>query len=155
MAEEKASSSMDTLPRDADCIFCKIAAGEIPSYKLYEDDRVLAFLDIGPLSHGHALIIPKGHWVTIDQVPGEVSARMGELLPALSRAVTQAAGASAWNVLQNNGKAAHQAVDHVHMHIIPRFAASGLEMQWKPGELNEADAQQLQQAIVATLETVR
>ena len=114
---------------------------------------MLAFLDIGPLSRGHTLIIPKGHWVTIDQLPPAVAARMGELLPTLSQAVTHAAGASAWNVLQNNGRAAHQAVDHVHMHIIPRFASSGLEMQWQPGELDAADAKQLQAAIQQTLQT--
>jgi len=138
-------------PRDADCIFCKIAAGEIPAYTLHEDERVLAFLDIGPLSYGHTLIIPKGHWTTIDQLPSEVSAAMGGLLPGLSRAVTRAAGASAWNVLQNNGRAAHQAVDHVHMHIIPRFEGSGLGIEWNPGELRDEDAQTLQRQITAAL----
>jgi histidine triad (HIT) family protein len=139
-------------PHDASCIFCRIIAGEVPCYTLYEDAQVLAFLDVGPLSHGHALIVPKGHWRTIVAVPAEVSAAMGGLLPALSRAVVRASGADAWNVLQNNGQAAHQAVDHVHMHIIPKFADAGLGITWPTGELKDNAAQQLQRDITAALE---
>jgi len=138
-------------PREADCIFCRIVAGEVPAYMLHEDEHVLAFLDVGPLSHGHALIVPRGHWRTIDAVPASVSAAMGRLLPSLSRAVVEAVGAEAWNVLQNNGAAAHQAVDHVHMHIIPKFEASGLGMTWLAGKLDQAAAEQLQRDIKAAL----
>jgi histidine triad (HIT) family protein len=143
--------TMTSTPHEASCIFCKIVAGEVPCYALYDDQHVRAFLDVGPLSRGHALIVPKGHWTRIDQVPAEVAGAMGALLPRLSRAVVEAAGASAWNVLQNNGRAAHQAVDHVHMHIIPKFEASGLEIGWHPGELDAATAEPLQQAIVQSL----
>ena len=98
---------MASYPTAPTCIFCKIVAGQIPCHKLYEDERVLAFLDVGPLSRGHTLVIPKGHYLTIDQVPAEVAAACGAVLPRLSRAVAAATGATAWNVLQNNGKAAN------------------------------------------------
>ena len=142
---------MSDQPSEANCIFCRIVAGEVPCYKLHEDEQVLAFLDVGPLSRGHTLIIPRGHWTTIDQVPGEVSAAMGALLPSVSQAVMAATGASAWNVLQNNGKAAHQAVNHVHMHIIPKNATGGLGIDWPAGSLDEDDAATLQKAIRARL----
>lgn len=145
---------------DPDCIFCKIVAGEIPCHKLYEDDLVLAFLDIGPLSQGHALIIPKGHYETIDQVPPDTAAAMGRILPGLSKAIMQATGATSWNLLQNNGSAAGQVVGHVHLHIIPRFAGSardhaatgkGLPFQWPASEIDHAKAGELAQQIQGLL----
>ena len=136
-----------TPPADPACIFCKIVAGAIPCYRLYEDEQVLSFLDVGPLSRGHALIIPKGHWSLLDQLPAEVAAACMRVAPKLSRAIMAATGASAWNVLQNNGKAAHQAVDHVHFHIIPRFDESGLDIGWPAGKLGEAEAKKLVETI--------
>jgi histidine triad (HIT) family protein len=147
-------------PHDADCIFCKIIKGEIPCHKLYEDERVLAFLDIGPLSKGHALIIPKGHYTTIDQVPTDDAAAMGRVVPSLSKAITQATGAKSWNLLQNNGSDAGQAVDHVHLHIIPRHAGNareiptpgnGLPFAWPAGEMDHAAAGALACKIVASI----
>jgi histidine triad (HIT) family protein len=138
-------------PTNPDCIFCKIVAGAIPCHKLHETDDLLAFLDIGPLSRGHTLIIPKGHWVTLDRMDEAVAAAMGELLPRMARAVLAAAGATAYNVLQNNGKAAHQAVDHVHFHIIPKFPDSGLGITWPARKLEPAQAGELVQAIKAAL----
>ena len=108
------------LPTDPNCIFCKIVAGQIPCHKIHEDDNVLAFLDVGPLSQGHTLVIPKGHWVTLDQVLSEISAAIGKVLPVIAKAVCDATGTPDFNILQNNGKLAHQAVGHVHFHIIPR-----------------------------------
>lgn len=142
---------MSDIPTQSDCIFCKIVAGDIPCHKLYEDELVLAFLDIMPLSRGHALIIPKGHYQTVDQVPDDVGAAIGRLIPRLSRAVMQACGAAAWNVLQNNGRAAHQAVDHVHFHIIPKFDDAGLGIGWDAGKLDDDTAEQLKQAVVSTM----
>lgn len=147
-------------PTDPECIFCKIVAGEIPCHKLYEDELVLAFLDIGPLSQGHALVIPKGHYETIDQVPLEVAAAMFQIVPALSRAIIQATGATSWNLLQNNGSAAGQAVGHVHLHIIPRLAGSsrdqatpgtGLPFQWPASEIDHAEAGLLAEQIKGLL----
>lgn len=138
-------------PNDPDCIFCKIVAGTIPCHRLYEDEASLAFLDIGPLSRGHTLVIPKGHWVTIDHVPGDVVAACAALLPRLSRAVVKAVGVSAWNVLQNNGRIAGQAVGHVHFHIIPRRDGDGLGYRWPAGKLDADDARTLTEAIAAAL----
>ncbi|XAL99434.1 HIT family protein [Phycisphaeraceae bacterium D3-23] len=108
------------MPTDPACIFCKIVAGDIPCHKLWEDDRALAFLDVGPLSEGHALIIPKQHYETLDQLPAEDAAAIGAALPALARAILEATGSTAYNIIQNNGAPAGQEVPHVHFHLIPR-----------------------------------
>lgn len=135
----------------ADTIFTRIIRGEIPSHKVYEDDLVYAFLDIGPLSEGHTLVIPKEPAVTLDQLSDESAAAIGRALPRLCRAVMKATGATAYNVLQNNGADAHQAVMHVHFHIIPRFAGktdgAGLGIVWKP--IKPADLASLAQRIAA------
>ncbi len=138
-------------PMDSNCIFCKIVAGQIPCHRIYEDEQVLAFLDIGPLSRGHTLIIPKGHWVTVDAVPEDAASAIGRVLPRLSRAVASATGATAWNILQNNGPAAHQVVEHVHFHIIPKFSDAGLGITWPAGELDNNEAGSLKQRILAEL----
>jgi len=132
---------------DPNCIFCKIAAGQIPCYKLYEDERVLAFLDNGPLSEGHSLIIPKRHAETIDALPEDDAAACMRIVPRLSRAVCQAVGAEHWNLLQNNGKLAHQAVPHVHFHLIPRFEDAGLGIEWRPRDLDPDRAKALAEQV--------
>jgi len=112
-------------------IFQKILNDEIPCHKVYEDDRVLAFLDIYPLSRGHTLVIPKEPAETLDQLSDESAAAIGRVLPRLCRAIIKATGTDNLNVLQNNGVAAHQAVFHVHFHIIPKEEnGDGLTMQW-------------------------
>ena len=146
-------TSPGDFPTDEGCIFCKIIAGDIPCYKLYEDELVISFLDIGPLARGHCLVIPKGHWVMLDRLPDEVAAGCGRVLPRLCRAVSLATGATAWNVLQNNGRAARQAVDHVHFHIIPKYNNEGLSFAWPATELPGAAATGLRQAIVTALST--
>lgn len=108
------------MPTDPACIFCKIVAGDIPCHKLWEDGHALAFLDVNPLSEGHALVIPKQHYATLDEVPTETAAAIGAALPALARAVMQATGSTDYNILQNNGAPAGQDVFHVHFHLIPR-----------------------------------
>jgi histidine triad (HIT) family protein len=125
-------------------VFSKIIRGEIPCHKVYEDERVLAFLDVGPLSRGHTLVVPKEPAVTLDQLSDESAAAIGRILPRICRAVMKVTGAPAYNVLQNNGTSAHQAVMHVHFHIIPKFPAqdswaesgNGLELGWRPGRLS-------------------
>ncbi len=124
-------------------LFDKILSGEIPSYKVYEDDHVLAFLDIGPLSAGHTLVIPKERCAQLDQLSDEAAAAVGRVLPRLCRAVMQATGATAYNILQNNGSEAHQVVMHVHFHIIPRLGRQGLGIGWDAGSLAPQDAQGL------------
>ena len=133
----------------AQTIFTKILAGEIPCHRVYEDDKVLAFLDINPLSRGHVLVIPKEPAETLDQLSEDSAAAIGRVLPRLSRAVMAATGARHYNVLQNNGAPAHQAVFHVHFHIIPKLDDSGLEIEWNAGKL--LDGADLAKAIAAKL----
>lgn len=120
-------------------LFARILDGEIPCHRVYEDDHVLAFLDIGPLSPGHTLVIPKERKAFLHELSDDSAAAIGRILPRLARAVLQATGATAYNVLQNNGSAAHQAVFHVHFHIIPKVGERGLGVGWQPGSL-PADA---------------
>jgi len=135
----------------ADTIFGKILRGELPCHKVYEDDRVLAFLDINPQSRGHTLVIPKEPAVTLDELTDESAAAIGRALPRISRAILAATGARDFNVLQNNGAAANQAVFHVHFHIIPKHGdGSGLRLSWKPQAL-AADAAALAADIAARI----
>ncbi len=127
----------------SETVFAKIIRGEIPCHKVYEDDFVLAFLDVGPLSVGHTLVIPKEPAVTLDGLSDEASAAIGRVLPRICRAVMRATGATAYNVLQNNGTEAHQAVMHVHFHIIPKQDAKGLGINWNAGEIDHCQAARL------------
>jgi histidine triad (HIT) family protein len=121
----------------AETVFAKILRGEIPCHRIYEDAAVLAFLDVNPLSRGHTLVIPKEPAETLDQLSDDAAAAVGRVLPRIARAVLAATGARAFNVLQNNGGEAHQAVFHVHFHIIPRFDdGTGLGIEWKPTRLD-------------------
>ena len=135
----------------SETIFDKILDGEIPCHRVYEDDHVLAFLDIGPLSRGHTLVIPKERKAQLDELSDDAAAAIGRVLPRLCRAVMKATGATAYNVLQNNGATAHQAVMHVHFPIIPRLGPRGLGIQWQPSSLQGSDATALVAAITQAL----
>lgn len=139
------------MPEHQPTIFDKILSGEIPSYQVYEDDQVFAFLDIGPLSPGHTLVIPKERRAQLHLLSDDSAAALGRALPRLCRAVMAATGATDYNVLQNNGSLAHQAVFHVHFHIIPKFGSQGLEMDWSPGKLTPEHGAELQAKIRAAL----
>jgi histidine triad (HIT) family protein len=132
-------------------VFAKILAGEIPCHRVYEDEHVLAFLDVAPLSPGHVLLIPKEARPTLGELSDEAGAALGRVLPRLCRAVCAATGASSYNVLQNNGSDAHQAVMHVHFHIIPRLGDLGLGLAWSTRDLGD-DATELAKAITAAVE---
>lgn len=115
----------------ADTIFGKIVRGEIPCHRVYEDDKVLAFLDINPLSDGHTLVVPKEAAETLDLLSDESAGALGRVLPRLCRAVVAATGVREYNVLENNGRGAHQAIGHVHFHIIPKpNGREGLGIGW-------------------------
>ncbi|KAL4933962.1 HIT family protein [Aspergillus undulatus] len=119
----------------APCIFCRIIKGEIPSFKLFESDKVFAFLDIQPLSRGHALVIPKFHGAKLTDIPDE---HLIEVLP-VAKKIAQVTGATDFNVLQNNGRIAHQVVDHVHFHMIPKpNETEGLGIGW-PAQATDMD----------------
>jgi histidine triad (HIT) family protein len=128
----------------AETIFGKIIAGQIPCHRVYEDEHVLAFLDINPLSRGHTLVIPKEPAETLDKLSDDAAAALGRVLPRICRAVIAATGVTQYNVLENNGAGAHQAVFHVHFHIIPKTApAEGLGIGWPARSLDAKEAQTL------------
>ncbi len=127
-------------PGDPTCVFCKIAAGQISCRKVYEDAHVLAFLDIGPIVHGHTLVIPKTHVANLLDCPPEIAAHLARVLPGLCRAVLSVTGAPACHVLTNNGADAMQSVFHLHHHILPRKADDGFSIPWRPGNLNAEQA---------------
>ena len=136
---------------DPSCIFCRIVAGQIPCHKVYEDDLVLCFLDIGPIVDGHTLVIPKQHYRSVMETPPEVAAALAARLPELSRAVLEATGRSACHVLANNGAAAQQTVQHLHVHILPRCDGDGYHLPWPAGKLDAGEAAALKGRIVAAL----
>lgn len=135
----------------SETVFDKILAGEIPCHRVYEDDEVLAFLDIGPLSTGHTLVIPKERAAHLHDLSDQAAAAIGRVLPRLARAVMQATGATAYNILQNNGAMAHQVVMHVHFHIIPRFEDRGLGIGWNAGSLAQDEGSRLAEAMRSAL----
>jgi len=132
----------------AACIFCKIIKGDIPSFKLFESDKLLAFLDIQPLSKGHALVIPKHHGSKLTDIPDD---QLTEILPIVKK-LAAASGAENYNVLQNNGRLAHQEVDHVHFHMIPKpNAAEGLGIGWPATATDMEGLKQLHAALKAKM----
>jgi histidine triad (HIT) family protein len=133
-------------------IFDRILSGEIPCYRVYEDEHVLAFLDVGPLSAGHTLVIPKERAAKLHELSGDSAAAIGRVLPRICRAVVAATGVEDYNVLQNNGARAHQAVLHVHFHVIPKREESGLGIRWPAGRLEAGEAQRIQARIVEAME---
>lgn len=133
-------------------IFTRIIRGEIPSHKVYEDERVFAFLDIAPLSPGHTLVVPKEPAATLDALSDESAAAVGRVLPRIARAVIAATGTPDYNILQNNGAPAHQVVPHVHFHVIPKPGdGRGLGIGWPGGRLDAEDGKRLAAAIAARL----
>ena len=123
------------------CIFCKIAKGEIPCNKIYEDDTVLAFLDIQPVSDGHTLVIPKSHFGTFDMCPSEIMSKVVGCARKIAVAVAGAMEADGYNILCNNGKAAGQLVDHVHFHVIPRKKDDGVFAHWPAYKYKQGQAE--------------
>jgi histidine triad (HIT) family protein len=136
----------------ADTVFSKIIRGEIPCHRVYEDAQVLAFLDINPLSRGHLLVIPKEPAATLDQLSDEAAAALGRVLPRLCRAVIAVTGVREYNVLENNGSSAHQAIAHVHFHIIPKpNNREGLGIGWPLTNLDAKSGAALAKEIAAAI----
>ncbi|MHC4948227.1 MAG: HIT family protein [Planctomycetota bacterium] len=121
----------------AETIFSKILDGEIPCHRVYEDEHVLAFLDVAPLSVGHTIVIPKERVARFHELSDDAAAALGRALPRICRAILEVTGASAYNLLQNNGLDAYQEIDHVHVHVIPRRGDTGLELRWAARELGD------------------
>ncbi|MBQ4361331.1 MAG: HIT family protein [Lachnospiraceae bacterium] len=127
--------------RDDNCIFCKILAGDIPSYKVFEDDEFMVILDAGPATRGHALIIPKEHYRDLYAMPEELAAKAFVLGKKLIVPLKKILGAAGYNLVQNNGEAAGQTVPHFHLHLIPRYPDDNSGMGWNMGTLEAEEAQ--------------
>lgn len=131
------------MSRDANCVFCRIVSAELPSAVVYQDDGVLSFLDIGPLAEGHLLIVPREHHRDISALPPALCGKIAAVIPILSRALLHVTGAEGLNVLCNQGRAAGQAVDHVHFHLIPRKTGDNLGYRWHAGKYPAGRPQEL------------
>ncbi|WP_022769422.1 MULTISPECIES: HIT family protein [unclassified Butyrivibrio] len=114
------------------CIFCKIAAGEIPSNTIYEDDSFRVILDLGPATKGHALVLPKNHYADLFEIPEDVLADAAKVAKKVAGTMKEKLSCDGLNLVQNNGEAAGQTVMHFHLHIIPRYANDGQHILWKP-----------------------
>ncbi len=119
-----------------DCIFCKISEGKLPSSKVYESDTVYAFLDLNPCHKGHTLIIPKKHCRDIFEVDPTIGCSVLKAMQDIAGALKQVTGCTGVNVLQNNGRDAGQMVDHLHWHLIPRFAGDDFKL-WPQGKYDD------------------
>ena len=129
--------------KDDNCIFCKIANGEIPSATLYEDKDFRVILDLGPAARGHALILPKEHAANLFELPDELAGGAIKLAKRVGERLYKGLGCAGLNVLQNNGKAAGQTVFHFHMHLIPRYEQDTVGLAWKPGRLDDETKEEL------------
>ena len=134
---------------ETDCIFCKIAAGEIPSKTIYEDERFRVILDISPASKGHALIIPKEHYANIYELPEEMAASAMVLAKKLAAHMTEILQCDGFNIIQNNGEPAGQTVFHFHMHLIPRYKGDGNQDKicWNHLELSQEELEDICQKL--------
>lgn len=129
--------------KDCNCIFCKIAGGEIPSATLYEDEEFRVILDLNPASRGHALVLPKDHYANLFEIPADVLGRAAAVAKTVGTKLYEGLHADGFNLVQNNGEAAGQTVFHFHMHLIPRFKGDTVSVGWKPGTLTDEDKAQI------------
>ncbi len=133
-----------------ECIFCKIVRGDIPSYKIYEDDKVSAFLDIMPVNKGHVLVVPREHYENMIDAPSEVLCNIMAVIKKIIPAILKSVDAKGFNLGMNNGEIAGQAVPHLHFHIMPRFSNDGHRL-FEQGAYNSGEAEEIQEAIVNDL----
>ena len=135
--------------KDSNCIFCKIANGEIPSTSVYEDDTFKVILDLGPATRGHALILPKDHAADLFELPEDTAEKAIVLAKKLGRQMVENLKADGLNLVQNNGEAAGQTVFHFHMHLIPRYAEDGNQEKlcWNHLELSKEELDEIWQKL--------
>ena len=134
--------------RDDNCIFCKIANGEIPSKTLHEDEEFRVILDLGPATKGHALILPKNHYKNVYELPDEAAASVMKLAKKMAVTMTEKLSCDGFNLVQNNGEAAGQTVFHFHMHLIPRYENDGQQIGWAAGESTSEELEAVKKLIV-------
>lgn len=133
--------------RDQTCIFCKIAAGEIPSKTLYEDEEFRVILDLSPATRGHALILPKNHYRNLFELPEEQAKKAMALAKKMAERMKEKLHCDGFNLVQNNEEVAGQTVFHFHMHLIPRYKGDGQEIGWKPGRAEEGELEEIRKEI--------
>jgi histidine triad (HIT) family protein len=134
--------------KDDNCIFCKIANGEIPSKTIYEDEKFRVILDLGPATKGHALILPKEHYANLYELPEEMAGNVMKLAKKMATQITEKLGCEGFNLVQNNGDLAGQTVYHFHLHLIPRYRADGQTIGWKPQEVSQEELEEVRAQIV-------
>ena len=130
-----------------ECIFCKIAGGEIPAATIYEDEEFRVILDLGPASKGHALIIPKAHYANLYEMPDELAGKAMILAKKIITKMTEVLQCDGYNIVQNNGEAAGQTVPHFHLHLIPRYKGDGQNINWVPGEASQDELEAVRKEI--------
>ena len=133
--------------REESCIFCKIAAGEIPSKTLYEDEEFRVILDLGPATKGHALILPKDHYRDLFELPDEKAAKVMVLAKKMAAQMREKLHCDGFNLMQNNEEAAGQTVFHCHMPLIPRYNDDGQTIGWKPGKPGDAELEEIRKEV--------
>lgn len=130
-----------------DCIFCRIACGEIPSKTLYEDEQFRVILDLGPATKGHALILPKDHAANLYELPEETAAAVMKLAKKMALKMRDKLHCDALNLVQNNGETAGQTVPHFHLHLIPRYKGDGQNINWVPGKPSQEELEAVRKEI--------
>lgn len=133
--------------RDDNCIFCKLANGEIPTNSIYEDDQFNVILDASPATKGHALILPKEHYKNIYELPEDTAAEAMKLAKKLATKMTERLHADGFNLVQNNNEVAGQTVFHFHMHLIPRYQDDGQKIAWNPTGPSEEDLTKIRETL--------
>lgn len=132
---------------DNNCIFCKIANGEIPSKTLYEDEEFRVILDLGPATKGHALILPKSHFKNLYELPEEMAGKVMKLAKKMAAVMTEKLDCDGFNLVQNNNEVAGQTVFHFHMHLIPRYENDNQRITWKPMEPTQDELEEIKKQI--------
>ena len=139
---------MEIKMKNDNCIFCKIANGEIPSKTLYEDEKFRVILDLGPAAKGHALILPKSHYADLYELPEDTAADAMILASKMAAWITDRLQCDGFNLMQNNGETAGQTVFHFHMHLIPRYRDDGQKIGWIPGEPSAEELEEIKNKII-------
>lgn len=134
--------------RDDNCIFCKLANGDIPTNSIYEDEEFRVILDMGPATKGHALILPKDHYKNLYELPDETAAKVMKLAKKMAIQMTDKLQADGFNLVQNNNEVAGQTVFHFHMHLIPRYQGDGQTIGWVPGKPSAEELTAIKDALV-------
>jgi histidine triad (HIT) family protein len=148
MIDKRVLIGFGRLYMDNNCIFCKIANGEIPSKTLYEDEDFRVILDLGPATKGHALMLPKNHFANLYELSDETAAKVLPLAKKVATQMTEKLGCDGFNLVQNNGETAGQTVFHFHLHMIPRYENDGQKIGWNPGSPSQEELEEIKNTIV-------